>query len=138
MHTSHLGKHVLADNGLISSNGNAAITLNHSTDTIELALSDVRLGMKLIFQYGLNTGHGSIAATLTQSVHRDMYTLGTTEYSSKCVAHRQVVVVMGMIVKVHVGIAFHHLTEILDDLQRIHNAQCVRKHETTDGSCTLP
>lgn len=54
MHTGHLRKHILAHYGLIGRNGYAGITLDQAADGIELALVDVGLGMKLVFQYHLN------------------------------------------------------------------------------------
>ena len=37
-----------------------------------------------------------------------------------------------MEVKVYVRIAFHHLAEVLNDLQRVHHTKCVRQHESPD------
>ena len=130
MDASHLRKHILANDRLIRCYGDAAEALHHPREIIELTLYQIRLGMKLVLQDGLHGSHRCVAASLTQPVHGDMQSFCATQHGSQRIAYRQVVVVVGMEVEMNSRIAFDHLAEILDDLQRIHHAQCIRQHET--------
>ena len=121
MHTSHLRKHIIADNGLIGSDGDTAIALHQTGDIIQLILLDVRLGLELVLEDHLHTRQWCITTTLTQSVHCHVQSFGTTQYGSQRVRHSQVIIIMGMEIEVGIRIAFHHFPEILDTLQRIHD-----------------
>ena len=132
MNSGHLRKHILADDGLVGCDGNAAIAFHQSRDGIQLVFVDVGLGMELVFQDYLHARERGIAATLAQSVHRDMQSLAAAEHRSQRIAHRQVVVVVGMEVEVHAGIALLHLSHIFHHLQWVQNAQGVGQHEATD------
>ena len=70
MHTSHLGKHIVADNRLVRRNGYTAIALHHSRDIVQLILTDVGASIELVLQNHLNTGERCIATSLAQPVHR--------------------------------------------------------------------
>ena len=56
MHTSHLGKHIVADNRLVRRNGYTTIALHHTRDVIQLILADVCAGIELVLQNHLNAG----------------------------------------------------------------------------------
>ena len=134
MNASHLREDILTDNRLIGGYGDATETLDHARDVVQLVLVDVRLGVELILQNNLYRGQWRIATTLAQTVHGDVQSLGTTQHGSQRVRHRQIVVVVGVEVEMHLRIALHHLTEILHHLQGIHHAQSVREHETRNLS----
>ena len=92
--------------------------------------------MELILQNHLHTRQRGIATAFTQSVHRHMESLRPTQHSSQRVRHCQVVVVMGMEVKVGIGIALDHLAEILYTLQGVHDAKRVGEHKSTNTDVT--
>ena len=129
MDASDLRKHILAHDGLVGSHRNAAEALDHARDVVQLTLDDVGLCMELVLQNGLHRGQRGIAATFAQSVDGDVQSAGSTEHSGQRVRHSQIVVVMGMEVEMHVGVALQHLAKILDDLQRVHHTQRVWQHE---------
>ncbi len=83
MHSCHLCEDVLADDGLIGSNRDTAVALHHPAHLVESVLRDVCLGMELVFQYHLHTGEWSVAASLSQPVHRHMQSLGAAQYRSQ-------------------------------------------------------
>ena len=87
------------------------------------------LGIKLVLEDYLNARQGRIAASLPQPIDSDMQSLGTAEHCCERVAHGEVVVVVGMEVEVQIGIALHHLAEILYHLQRVHDTQRVGQHK---------
>ena len=130
VNTGHLRKHIVADDGLVGGNADATVALHQTTDVVELVLADAGLGIKLVLQNHLHARQRGIATTLAQTVHRDMQAAYTTQRSRQRVGHGKVVVVMGMEVEVGIGIMLHHLAEVLNDLQGIHNAQRVGQHET--------
>ena len=83
MDTSHLREHIVADDGLIRGYGNTTVTLHQTGDIVELVLADIRLGIELVLKNHLHTRQRCIATTLSQTVHRHMKSLGTTEYSGQ-------------------------------------------------------
>ena len=129
MHSSHLCEHIITDDWLIGRNCNTRISFHESANVVEFVLMDTGLGIKLVLENHLNARQRGIATSLPQPIHRDMQSLGTTEHGGKRVAHREVVVVVGMEVEVQIGIALHHLAEILNHLQGIHDAKSVGQHE---------
>ena len=133
MHTRHLRKDIVADDGLVRGDGDAAVTLHQTGDVVELILADIGLGVELVLQDHLHTRQRSIAATLTKTVHRHVQTFRTTQGSGERVRHGEVVVVMGVEVEMCIWIALHHLTEVLDTLQGIHNTQRVGQHKPPDA-----
>ena len=88
--------------------------------------------MKLILQDNLHAGERGIAATLTEAIHRDVKSLASAEHGGKRIAHGQVVVIMGMEIEMHTGIAFLHLAHILNDLQGIQDTERIGEHEAFD------
>ena len=132
MHTSHLGKHVIADDRLIRCYGNTTIALNHTRDVVQLVLADISAGIKLVLQNYLHTRQRCITTTLTQSVHRYVQTFGATQHSSQRIGYCQIVIVMGMEVEVRIGITLQHFAEVLDTLQRVHDTQGIGQHKASD------
>ena len=130
MHTGHLRKHVLTDDGLIGSHGDAAVTLHQARHIVEFVLLDAGLGMEMVFQDDLHTAERCISATLAESVHGDVQSATATQHGGKRIAHGQVVVVVRMEIEVRAGIAFLHLAHKFDDLQGIQHAEGVGEHKT--------
>ena len=64
MHTSHLRKHILTNDRLVGSDSNAAETLHHARDVVQLTFHNVRLCVELVLQDGLYGGQWCIATTL--------------------------------------------------------------------------
>ena len=88
----------------------------------------------MILQNHLHTRQRGITAALPQPVHRHVQSLRAAQHGGEGVRHREIVVVVGMEIEVGVGIAFHHLPEVLDALQGIHDAQSVRQHKAPDAA----
>ena len=132
MYTGHLRKYATPHNGFVGWNGDAAVALHQMTHLIELLLVDMGHGVEVILEDGLHTGQGGITCTLSQSVDGRMESFAATEYSSQHIAHGQVVVVVGMKIKMHVGVALHHLTHVTDELQRVEHPQGVGQHDSSD------
>ena len=65
----------------------------------------------MVMQYGLHTGKGRIAATLSEAVDRHVYSTCAIANGSQGVAHGEVIVVVGVEVKVDVGIAAGDILE---------------------------
>ena len=133
MDASHLGEDVVADDGLVRGNTDAAIALYEAADVVQTVFADAGLGMELVFQNDLHAAERGVATALAQPVDGDVQSASTAQGSCQRVAHGQVVVVMGMEVEVRIGIAAQHLTEELDDLQGVHDAQRVGQHEAAHG-----
>ena len=64
MDTCHLGKDVLADDGLVGGDGDAAEAFDHAREVVQLALDDVGLGVELVLEDGLYAGQRGIATSL--------------------------------------------------------------------------
>ena len=79
MDTSHLGEHIITNDGLIGGDGDTTITLHEARDIVEFVLMDVGLGMELILEDHLHTRQRGITTALPQPIDSDMQTLGTTE-----------------------------------------------------------
>ena len=88
--------------------------------------------MKLVLQDHLHTRQRGIATTLTQAIDGDMQSLGTTQHSGQRIRDCKVVIIMRMEIEMGVRVALDHLTEKLDTLERIHDAQGVGQHEASD------
>ena len=129
MHASHLCEHIVSNDGLIGRDGYAAVAFHQTADVVEPFFVDVSLGMKMILQNDLYAGERRITAPLPQPIHRDVQSAHTAERCCQRVRDGQVVVVVGMKIEVSIGIAAVHLTEKLNDLQRIHDAERIRQHE---------
>ena len=56
MDARHLREDMLANDGLVGGYGDAAETLDHARDVVELVFVDVGLGMELVFQDNLYRG----------------------------------------------------------------------------------
>ena len=56
VHSCHLCKHILSDDGHVGCNGNAAIALHKMTQVVEFFLTDVGFGIEVITENGLHTG----------------------------------------------------------------------------------
>ena len=132
MHTGHLRKHIVADDGLIWRNNYAAVTLYKARNIVQLILADVGAGIELVLQNHLNTRQRCITTSLAKSVHCYMQTFGSAQHCSQRVRHCQIVVVVSVEVEVCIGIALQHLTEVLDALQRIHDTQRVGQHKAAN------
>ena len=85
--------------------------------------------MELVLQNHLYARQRGVSAALAEAVDRDVQTACAAENGSKRVAHGKVVVVVCVEIEVQVRVAFHHLAEELDGLQRVHYAQRVGQHE---------
>ena len=83
MDTSHLREHIVADDGLVGGYGDTAVTLHQTGDVVKFVLADIRLGIELVLKDHLHTRQRCIATTFSQTVHRHMKPLGTTEYSGQ-------------------------------------------------------
>ena len=81
--------------------------------------------MRMIFQNGLHRRDGRIACPFAKSVHRGVDTPTSGQHGCQHIARGQIVVVMGMEVKLQVGIAACHLTHEGGSQLWIENAQCV-------------
>ena len=79
MDACHLGEHVVADDGLVGGHGDAAVTLHETRDVVEFVLDDIRLRMELVLEDHLHARQRGVAATLTETVDRDVKSLGTTQ-----------------------------------------------------------
>ena len=132
MHASHLGEDVIAHHRCIRSHGDAAVSFYQSGDIVQSVFLDIGLCPEHILQNHLNTRQWCIAAALAQAIHGNMKTLGTTQYGSQRVAHRQIVVVVGMEVEVRVWITANHLSHVLHTLQWVQDTQSIRKQEALD------
>ena len=133
MDASHLRKHIVADDGLVGGHSNAAVTLNHTADGIQLVLDDAGTCVELVFQDDLHAGERGVATTFAKPVDGDVETMGTAIDGGQGVRHGQVVVVVGVEVEVGVGVVLHHLPHIVNHLQRIHNAERVGQHKTPNA-----
>ena len=138
MYASHLGKDIITDNGLIGRHGYTTITLYQTGDIIELILIDIGLGMELILENHLHAGQWGITTALAQTVDCNMDTLDATEHSCQRITHRQIVIVMGVEIEMGIRIALHHLAEVLDTLQGIHDAQGIGQHKPADADIAEP
>ena len=134
MNASHLREHVLTNDRLVWRNRNTRISLYQSAYFAQSVFTNTGFNTELVFKYSLHACKRGIATTLTQSVHRDMQTACTTHHSSQRIGYSKVVVVMCMEFEVGVGIALHHLTEILRHLHRVEYAQCIGQKETLDAA----
>ena len=132
MHTGHLRKHTLARNRTVGRNRDAGIAFHHPAHFVQPALVDACLCIELVFQYRLHTGQRGIPCPFAQAVDRGMDTPATAQHGSQHVGNGQVVIVMGMEVEVQARIAFHHLADVTQQIQRIQDAQRIRQHETPD------
>ena len=132
MHTSYLGKDVVSYYRSIRSHGNATISFNQSGNIVQAVFLNIGLCLEHVFQNHLNTCQWCIATTFTQTIHGNVKTLGAAQYGSERVAHRQIVVVMGMEVEVRFRITANHLAHILHTLQWVQNTQSIRKKEALD------
>ena len=72
MHSRNLCKHIVANDGLVWSYGNARITLNHTANVVELAFVDTCLCVKLVLQDYLHTRQRRIATSFAKTVNRDV------------------------------------------------------------------
>ena len=132
MHSRYLRKDIVAHDRLVGRDGDATVFLYQTSDVVEFVFMDIGERLELVLENHLHTGQRGIAAPLSQAVDSDVHTLGPAEHGSEGVRHCQVVVVVCMEIEMHVGIAFPHLPEELDDLQWVGDAQCVGKHEPQD------
>ena len=132
MHTSYLGKDVVSYYRSIRSHGNATISFNQSGNIVQTVFLNIGLCLEHVFQNHLNTCQWCIATTLTQTIHGNVKTLGAAQYGSQRVAHRQIVVIMGMEVEVRVRITANHLAHVLHTLQWVQDTQSIRKQEALD------
>ena len=103
------------------------------THFVELLLINMRHRLEMVLQDGLHTGQRGVSGPLTQTIDGGMQALATTQYGSQHIAHGQIVVVVCMEIKMDIRVAFHHLTHVADELQRIENAQCIGQHDATDA-----
>ena len=72
VHSCHLRKNILSDDGHVGCNGNTAIALDKMTQVVEFLLTDVGFGIEVITENGLHTGQGCITTPFSQAVHRYM------------------------------------------------------------------
>ena len=133
MNARHLGEDTLAHDGHVGSDANAAICRHHATDVVEPLLADAGAGVEMVLQDDLHTCQRRVSTSLAQSVDRDVQAFGTTQDGRQRVGDSQVVVVVGVEVEVHIGVAFDHLAHVLDALQGVHDAEGIGEHEAADG-----
>ena len=133
VHARHLGEDVLADNGLVRGNDNAAIRLDDAADIVQAALIDARHGLEMVFQDGLHGGQRGIAGPLSQPVDGGVQSPAPAQDGSQDVGDGQVIIVVRVEVEVRIGIPLHHLAHILDDLQGIEYAQRAADRTAAEG-----
>ena len=132
MYASNLSEDVIAHHRGIRSHGDAAVSFNQSGNIVQTVFLDIGLCLEHILQNHLNTRQWCIAAAFAQTIHGNVKTLGATQYGSQRVAHRQIVVIMGMEVEVRVRITANHLAHVLHTLQWVQDTQSIRKQEALD------
>ena len=132
MHPCHLRKHILTHDGLVGRNHHPRVRLHHPAHIVQPALVDVRNRIEMVLQDGLHTRQRRIAGPFTQSVDGGVQSLHTAQHGCQHIAHRQVIIVVGMKIKMRIRIALLHLAHKLNDLQRIEDAQRIGQHETAD------
>ena len=134
MHTSHLGEDILAHNGLVGRNDDAGTCLHQMRHLAKLFLVDMSIKRCLVGKYCLHTRQRGIACTLAKTIHCCMNALASCLCRCQDICHGKIIVVVGMKVEMHIGIACHHLTDIKTNLHGVEHAQGVGQHETLDGS----
>ena len=55
MNAGHLGKHVIADDGLVRCHHDTTVALNKARNIVQLIFANVGSGIELVFQNNLNT-----------------------------------------------------------------------------------
>ena len=138
MYASYLREYATTHNGFVWWDSDTAVALHQVAHLVELLLVDVGLGMEVVLEDGLHTSQGGVTCTLSQSVDSRVESFASTEYSSQHIAHGQVVVVVGMKIKMHVGISLHHLTHVTDELQRVEHPQGIGQHDSSDTDAFQP
>ena len=133
MHASHLGENMRSHHGSVRSDRYPAMSLYQTTYGIKGFFVDVGLGMEHVFQDYLHGSQRGIATSLTKSVDCDVESIGATKHGRQRIAHRQVIIVVGMEIEVQIGITLTHLPHILHTLQGIEYAQRIGKQEATDA-----
>ena len=130
MHSCHLREDTLADDWFVGRNGNARQAFHHRGHLAEVLFFYIGTHMRMVFQNGLHRRDGCIASPFAKSVHCGVDTPTPGQHGCQHIARGQVVVVMGMEVKLQVGVAACHLTHEGGSQLWIENAQCVGQHET--------
>ena len=125
MNASHLCEDGTAGDGLVGWNSDTAIALHHVCHFVQFLLVDMCACVEMILQNGLNRGQRRIAGTLAESVDGCVKAACTAQYGSEDIRYGQVVVVVGVEVKMNVGIALHHASHVADEVQRIEYAEGV-------------
>ena len=129
MYAGHLCEDVFAHDGLVARNGHSRVALHQPADLEELAFVDARLRREVVAQDGLHAGQRGVARPFAQSVDGGVYAAASAQDGGGHVGDGQVVVVVGVEVKMKVGVALAHLTQILHGRQRVEHAERVGQHE---------
>lgn len=107
------------------------LSLYQARHFVEPALINARVGMELVAQNGLHTGQRCVSCPFAQAVHAGVDARSTAQHGCQHIADGQIVVVVGMEVKVQVGESLHHLSHEADEVERVQNAQRVGQHEAS-------
>ena len=130
MDPAGLGKDEFSDQWFVGRDTDTGDCLDIAADMHELTFVERVSDLQMVVQDAHEAGDRQVAGALSEAVDCRVETLDPGFDGLVGIGGREVIVVMGMEVEMHLGIALHHLAEILYHLQGVHHAQRVGQHET--------